>query len=238
MFDVARVASGFATKLTRSVTAAAVLTLSAGAASAQPAMDETSQEAAAKFVESFQTWAIEWSEPEFGEVASLMQGSWKTSEPILDAEGEPVDFVVTFTPVKANGLSDTVYVEAARADALDQPTHQALLEFYKRDSVIRIRTLEVRETVRAGAMTGMWALPQLFPKFSPDELLGTLDMEVRSDGSGGYVAATPHPYPTARGGAYEMTSELMITRDGLKTADRGFGKDGSQVWGPGAGETY
>ncbi|MFA6044614.1 MAG: CpcT/CpeT family chromophore lyase, partial [Phycisphaerales bacterium] len=67
-----------------------------------------------------------------------------------------------------------------------------------------------------------------------DDLVATLAIDV-SDSGGKVTGKTPHPYPTGIGGAVEMTSEIMVTKESFEVADRGFGADGKQVWGPAAG---
>jgi len=47
----------------------------------------------------------------------------------------------------------------------------------------------------------------------------------------GYVGKSPHPFPTGRLGAVEMTSDVTIRPDRLVTADKGFDANGEVVWG-------
>lgn len=183
--------------------------------------------------------AATWSSPDIEAAAKGLLGSWKTSAAVKQGEGSGSTYVVlSVAHVGIEGLSDTLYVEAAREDSMHKPFRQAVWQFYKKGDKLRMRTMEFRTP--AGDMasaTGTWAAPVAFPAIDTKNLIGTLDMDVTNAG-GKLGGKTPYPYPTARDGAVEMTSEFTVSGDKMETIDRGLAADGKVVWGSGAGEKY
>ncbi len=181
-----------------------------------------------------------WSDPEFGRIADMLSGSWRTTSGVAVADGGgSVEIVMTVTPVRLSQIPDALYAEIARADALHRPYRRAIFQLYRHSGNVRLRTLEFRnpEHETVGMMTGIWLTPGLFPDVPRDSLIATLDLALSRDGDG-YKGKTPYPYPTAAGGAVEMTSELTITRNRLTTADRGYDTDGKVVWGAAGDANY
>lgn len=215
------------------VLAAAGLTLAAclAPAAAQDAQPDVSAEA------SQETAEVTWSESEFGEIAEMLTGSWRTTSPV--GADEPVEIVMSIAPATLTDLPDALYVEIARADSLDQPYSKSFLQLYRRQGEIRMRTLEVRDpnSPMQNLLTGLWAAPRYIPDVPVESLLGTLDLEFTRAGDG-WVGETPYPYPTAVNGAVEMTSRMRITPGRIETADRGYDADGNVVWGADEGESY
>lgn len=179
-----------------------------------------------------------WTDPEFGKIAGLVTGSWKSTSPVAGAEGDSAEIVISVAPVSIPGMTDLLYAEVARADALHAPYRQTLWQFYRHQGKIRVKTIEFRQPGgEVGSLVGLWAAPDFFPAFTPRDLVTTLDIQLEPKGAG-YVGKTPHPYPTSAGGAVEMTSEVAITPDSLETIDRGYGPDGKIVWGASEGQRY
>ncbi|MDX2147623.1 MAG: CpcT/CpeT family chromophore lyase [Planctomycetota bacterium] len=176
-----------------------------------------------------------WSDPEFERIAKLLTGSWKTSKPIPTAGGDSVEMVMSIAPVVVQGIPNALYVETARADALHRPSREAVFELYKLKGKVRLRTydfLRVPDGVGSG-VTGMWAAPEAFPQsLNRGNFIATLDVEL-APSSAGYKGQTPYPYPTGRGGAVEMTSQISFDGSSITVADRGFDADGKVVWGAG-----
>ncbi|MCW5776686.1 MAG: FKBP-type peptidyl-prolyl cis-trans isomerase [Phycisphaeraceae bacterium] len=186
------------------------------------------------------SYTARWSDAEFGRIADLFSGSWRTTAGVETTDGSgSVEIVMTVTPVHLSEVPDALYVEVARADALHRPYRRAVFQLYRHSGNVRLRTLEFRnpEHESVGLMTGLWLTPGLFPDVPRDSLIATLDVELTRDGEG-YKGKTPYPYPTATGGAVEMTSELTINRDRLTTADRGYDASGGVVWGSAGDATY
>lgn len=183
--------------------------------------------------------AATWTSPDIENAAKALVGSWKTSAAVKQGDASASSNVVlSVAHVGIEGLSDTLYIEAAREDSLHKPFRQAVWQFYKKGDKLRLRTMEFRTP--GGDMlsaTGTWSAPVSFPAIDTKNLIGTLDMDVTNAG-GKLSGKTPYPYPTARDGAVEMTSEFSVSGDKMETIDRGLAADGKVVWGSGAGEKY
>lgn len=184
---------------------------------------------------------ITWSDPEFAEIAGMLTGSWKTTAAVAQADDRSLtsEVVMSIAPVKLTQLPDALYAETSRADTPAEPYRAVFLQLYRRQGEIRMRTLEVRDQNNPinNMMLGLWAVPEYFPNIPAAGMIATLDLEFRRT-SNGWVAETPHPYPTALHGATEMTSRMTLTADRVETADRGYNPDGNVVWGADDGDTY
>lgn len=183
--------------------------------------------------------AVAWSSPDLEAVATMLSGTWKTAQQVAETGGAgTTDVVMTIAPVVVEGVSDALYVEAARADALFEPYRQAIFQLYAYKGGVRLRTYEFRNSpgIR-NAIVGFAYAPELMPRIGRDELIATLDLDITKSGDG-YKGRTPYPYPTGVGGAVEMTSEIELTPQKLASIDRGVGADGSTVWGSKPGERY
>jgi len=177
-----------------------------------------------------------WSSAEFEAIGAMLAGSWKSNAPIAGTQGATGEVVMSVAPVGVNGLTDTLYVEVARADTLHRPYRQTILQLHAAGGKTHLRTMEFRRV--RGEMpqsVGLWAAPEVFPIIGGDDLITTLDIDLAKTRDG-YAGKTPHAYPTSTGGAHDMTSEITIAKDRIELADRGTGADGQQVWGPKAGE--
>ena len=186
-----------------------------------------------------QAWVPTWSDEGIAAVANMLTGAWRTTSPVAEfgAEGQS-DIVMNIAPIKVDGVSDTLYVETARADSLYQPYRQAIFQLYRYKGKIRLRTYELlADDVTRGVFAGLYAAPELFPEISRDDLIATLDVEL-TEQNGTYTGSTPYPYPTGVGGAVEMTSQITLTPTSLTTADRGYDAEGNIVWGAGENSAY
>jgi hypothetical protein len=180
---------------------------------------------------------VTWSDPEFEKIAGLLSGTWKSASPVK-VGSESFEVVSSFAPIALPEVPNAMYAEIARADALDRPYRQVILQLHRHKGKVRMKTMEFRRPKgELLSVIGLWAAPQAFPAVSVNELVTTLDIELSADGDG-YKGTTPHPYPTSAGGATEMTSEIAFSATSFRSADRGFGSDGQIVWGPATGEMY
>ncbi len=214
--------------------------IGAAALVAAPSLGQDGPQPVAPAVPVELSYTPDWSDPEFGRIVDLLRGSWRTTSGVAAADGSgSVEIVMTVTPVRLTQIPDALYAEVARADALHRPYRRAIFQLYRHSGNVRLRTLEFRnpEHDTVGMMTGLWLAPGLFPDVPRDSLIATLDVALTRDGEG-YKGKTPYPYPTATGGAVEMTSELTITRSRLTTADRGYDASGKVVWGAAGDATY
>lgn len=187
-----------------------------------------------------------WTDAELGKIGDMLTGTWKTEKPVQAVDGSSsIDIVMAVIPVAIDGLPNALYVESARADAMQLPYRQSILQLYHSKGKIRMRTLDPHSIAAQngiGAWVGMWAAKELLPNLtryvSASDFIGTMDM-VLTPGEGECKGRTPYAYPTASGGAIEMTSEFSVTRDTFKTGDRGFDAEGKEVWGaPPGGYTF
>ncbi len=184
-----------------------------------------------------------WTDPQLGKIGDMLTGTWKTEKPVSEVggSGASVDIVMAITPVAIDGLPNALYVESARADAMHLPYRQSILQLYHSRGKIRMRTLDPHSITAQnaiGAWVGMWAAKELLPNLarhvSASDFIGTMDM-VLTPGDGECKGQTPYAYPTASGGAVEMTSEFSVSADRFTTGDRGFDAEGKEVWGAPAG---
>ncbi|MBL8760547.1 MAG: chromophore lyase CpcT/CpeT, partial [Phycisphaerae bacterium] len=183
-----------------------------------------------------------WTDEVLGKIGDMLAGTWKTEKPVQEVGGgASIDIVMAVTPVAISGLPNALYVESARADAMHLPYRQSILQLYRSKDKIRMRTLDphsIAAQTGIGAWVGLWAAKELLPQatasVTASDFIGTLDV-VLTPGGGGWKGATAYPYPTASGGAVEMTSELTLTSDTFTTGDRGLDAEGKEVWGAPAG---
>jgi hypothetical protein len=194
-----------------------------------------------QYDEIWEAWTPTWSSPAIEGVANAIIGSWKTAAPVAEAgedAGGSTDMLMTVSAAPVQGVADALYVEQYRADSPGTPFRQSVMQIYKFKDGHRLRTYEIMgDDARTGVLIGMGHLPEAFPELSRDELIATLDLDISPSGNG-FKGRTPYPYPTGTGGAVEMTSEIAVDGDRMTTADRGFGADGSVVWGAGESASY
>jgi len=210
--------------------------LAASAAFAGSAASQTLQMEGPASVTQPQQIGMSWTDGQFGEIASMLIGSWKTTEPVPlapGAEGEPAAVTMHIAPVQIAGMPDTLYVEVSREDGLHEPYYQAVFQLYNSADGPRLRTYEFRAPEGLNpALHGLWAAADRFPELGRSDLVARIDMDLAATGDG-YVGKTPYPYPTARGGAMEMTSELQLRDGSIRTRDQGLDAMGNIVWGSG-----
>ncbi|MBL9147710.1 MAG: chromophore lyase CpcT/CpeT [Phycisphaerae bacterium] len=171
-------------------------------------------------------------------LAAMMAGSY-SSKAQSEADPEFRDIrlsMVRIWPTRPDG--PWLYVEQAAATSLDKPYRQRVYQVLK--SILPpdpAWTVESRVYELPGdplAFAGAWTAPARFDAISPESLLPrdgcTVFLSLREDGS--YAGGTYEQEcaSSLRGAAY-ATSEVVITAEELRSWDRGFDKDGKQVWG-------
>lgn len=178
---------------------------------------------------------------ELAKAAGLLAGSWKTTGPVPQFGGEAgatAEVVMHVAPVTIGDVPNAFLVEQARADALHSPYRHAVFQLYRFKDKLRLRTYEfIGGSKVSPVLVGMWAAPEAFPVLTRADLIATLDVELAPAGDG-FKGRTPYPYPTGVAGAVEMTSEVELSPGKFVSADRGFGPDGSVVWGSEQGSAY
>jgi hypothetical protein len=192
------------------------------------------------YTEVWGEWTPTWSDQEIAETAGAFIGAWKTTQAVASTgeDSASVDMLMTISPAPVEGVADALYVEQYRSDSPARPFRQSVMQFYRFKDGIRLRTYEIlgSEDLK-GVLTGMGMLPEAFPELSRDDLIATLDLDIKAS-STGFAGKTPYPYPTGVGGAVEMTSEISVSGDSMRTADRGIAADGAVVWGSGDDAAY
>ena len=180
-----------------------------------------------------------WSDDEAKSVGALLAGGWKTTAPVKSPGADQAfDVAVGIAPIYVMGMKNTLYVEMARADALNRPYRGLIWHLVKIKGAWHMQSMEFRRPKGTlGSAAGLWMAPDVFPILNADDLVSTMDIPLTSE-SGVLKGKTSVGYATTVGGAVEMTSEISIADGKITVADRGFDADGKQVWGPASGETY
>lgn len=179
-----------------------------------------------------------WSNPAVEEFATAFSGTWRSTVSVnARGTGEQVSVLVSVAPILVEGLRDTLYVEAAPADAPNEPFRQTVVQVREGDQGgVRLRTFEIGAETFRNMVRGAWALDRPLALLDVANLVPTMDIALRREGRGGYAGSTEHAYPTMVGGAETMTSAFRLTGDQLVLADRGLDAEGNIVWGPAEGE--
>ncbi|USN99171.1 MAG: FKBP-type peptidyl-prolyl cis-trans isomerase [Phycisphaeraceae bacterium] len=208
-----------------------------------PALAQDSEPAAAQptvYSDVWESWSPTWSDADIQQAAEAFIGTWKTTAAVGESGGDAdgsANMLMIVEPAPVSGVSDALYVEQYRSD-MARPFRQAVMQFYRYKNGLRLRTYEIlRDETGKGVLVAMGLVPEAFPELSRDELIATLDLDIQLSGDS-FKGKTPYPYPTGTGGAVEMTSDIMVSGDTMKTADRGYAADGSVVWGAGSDATY
>ncbi len=172
----------------------------------------------------------ELKDPALREVMDRLIGSFKAEETSHTPSG--VHFHAA--PVSIEGLDNAVFFEIHRADDVANSFQFGILHAYRNEGEPRLRFFQFANPDQGRALSGLWLAPYAFPVLSVDDLRPVMDIGLdEQDWSG----ATPHPYPTMREGAVELTSQFNLTDNGFELADRGYDASGAQVWGVPEGQT-
>lgn len=170
---------------------------------------------------------VNWPDQEARSIADMLAGLWQSSAPIDDTGAT---LVMSIAPVAFNGIDGTLYAEVSRSDDMANPFRQVLMQVYRFEGGLRLRTFEFRSAA-GSVLAGMSHVPERFPAtITGDDVIATVDIDLESR-DGGFTGASPFPFPTRTAGAVQMTSGISIMSDRLVTEDTGFGADGSVVWG-------
>jgi len=200
--------------------------MSAGLLAAPAAAQNAQQVQAQQQFQAPQAYSPQWSDQDIARIGEQLSGAWKTSEQVGDST-----LWMTVAPVPVGGMENTLYAESVRGDTPWDPYRQAIFQLYRYKDTIRLRTYEFAVGSQAmGAFDGLWAATEYFPDISRDDLIATLDVELKPTETG-FSGSTPYPYPTGVGGAVEMTSSLTLDADTMTVSDRGYNAQGEVVWG-------
>jgi hypothetical protein len=174
-------------------------------------------------------------------IKDALKGSWRAETSETNPEtGETGGTIwMHISDIEVDGFNDTLYVERAWESHLHHPFAQTIFQVYRFKGEPRLRTLSFRRgSERADVLSGLWTVPDAMPLVRQSDLIATLDFEITSSEGGTYSGRTPHPYPTAEGGAVLMRSEFRVEGTTLRTMDTGIAADGSTAWHSNEGDGY
>lgn len=124
------------------------------------------------------------------------------------------------------------YVEQAAAETESKPYRQRVYRLFRQDdSTIVSKVFEIDEPAK---LVGAWADETKLATLDKDKLIDrqgcSILLHKQSDGT--FAGSTPGKecLSSLRGASY-ATSEVTIFADKIITWDRGWDKDGKQVWG-------
>lgn len=168
------------------------------------------------------------------QVASMMVGSFSSEGQAAESR-EYVDVRIECSRLwddRQDGI--WLYIEQATAGAISKPYRQRVYRFFVQpNGIVVVEVYELPgEPLR---FAGAWRRPELLEKVSPKSLIlkDGCQMALRKisdiEWRGGTVG---NACLTDLRGATYATSEMIIAPEGLRIWDRGFDKDGKQVWGP------
>jgi FKBP-type peptidyl-prolyl cis-trans isomerase FkpA len=180
-----------------------------------------------------------WSNEEAKQIGALLTGSWKSKAPLKAFEGgESFDVVINAAPIFVKEYDNLLYVETARADAINRPYRQSFWRLIYAGDAWNLQSLEFRRpNGQHPSFVGIWAAPQAVSPLAPEELVVTMTMRLTKAGEG-FKGATSSRFATSLGGATEASGEISFDGKSITTADRGFTSTGKLAWGPVEGQSY
>lgn len=172
------------------------------------------------------------SVPAFEELCDWMTGSFNSTKQ-AEEDTDYDNISLEMHPIwEEREDAYWLYVEQALATAKDKPLSQRIYKVVPADNengfVSYIYTLPEPEK-----FVGKWDDVALFKTISPEILEERTGCEVMLQQAGdAYAGATGESSceSNLRGASYE-TSKVTVTQVGIISWDRGFDKDGKQVWG-------
>jgi len=125
-----------------------------------------------------------------------------------------------------------LYVEQAVAQSLKKPYRQRIYHVYQQDDETLVsKVFEINTPLR---FAGAWNNTDLLKGLTTDSLIDRQGCAIflHKDKEGNFSGSTPGKecLSSLRGATY-ATSEVVIYADKLVSWDRGWDKDGKQVWG-------
>jgi len=168
------------------------------------------------------------------EVKNRLEGNFDTGE----QSGADLSYRNISLHIKEIGLKGKhpdgyfLYAEEANMDTPDKPYRQRIYHLYKQDKQILVN--QIYELDQSEQYAGAWHSPEKLKNLRFSELIERKGCAVflNKDDQGNYYGGTfgKDCENSAKGAAY-ATSEMAIYPLMLISWDRGFDKDGKQVWG-------
>lgn len=171
-------------------------------------------------------------QPDINSLVALMQGSFSSEEQSLN-DSDYYDIRLHMKKIWSDRTDGIwLYVEQAVAQMEEKPYRQRVYRVDQlKDGSFISEVYEMEDPLR---FAGVWKSDNPLSQLSPDSLKKkdgcTVYLTLADDGSfTGGTRGTDCP-SELRGASY-ATSEVRIDTEGLKTWDRGYDKEGNQVWG-------
>src|SRR5690606_176155 len=101
--------------------------------------------------------------------------------------------------LQVEGLGEGLYFEITRADAPATPFRHGVFHPFRHKGTLRLRLFDIAGALGLEVtMTGLWAVQEVFPELTIEQLDPNLDLVMSREGSGtarAWTGVTPHPYP-------------------------------------------
>lgn len=172
------------------------------------------------------------SKKDLGELKKRMSGSF-SSEAQAKSDTDYFHIVLHMAPIwpqRKDGF--WLYVEQAVATAADRPYRQRVYHVTQQnDSLITSEVFELNSPLR---FAGVWKQKNPLAALTPDSLTARSGCAIYLSKSreGHFKGSTKNAdCPSNLRGAAYATSEVVITKDRMLSWDRGWNKEGQQVWG-------
>jgi len=165
-------------------------------------------------------------------LASWLAGSFSSQEQSL-VDSAFLDIRLRMVPIWEH-RADAVwlYVEQATASHQERPYRQRVYRIRQRsDSAVESAVFELGQPER---FVGSWAAPERLDALTPDSLLlrDGCSVLLRQQGDSAFVGSTVGTEcASALRGASYATSVVMVTDSAIISWDRGWDRQGKQVWG-------
>lgn len=174
---------------------------------------------------------ISIAQDEIDELYHLMIGSFSSEE---QAENDTTYFNISLHmyPIWENSGEKWLYVEQALASMQDKPYRQRIYKVEQIDDdkfVSKVYSID-----EEAKFIGKWKEPEFFNKYDESILIERKGCAVYLDkiDDNIYEGSTVSDdcVSNLRGASY-ATSIVEITKKGIESWDRGYNKEGEQVWG-------
>jgi len=171
-------------------------------------------------------------QPDINALVALMEGSFSSEEQSLN-DSDYYDIRLYMKKIWTDRTDGRwLYVEQAAAQMEDKPYRQRVYRVdQQKDGSFISEVYELEDPLR---FAGEWKSDKPLSQLSPDSLKKkdgcTVYLTLADDGSFKGGTQGMDCLSELRGATY-ATSEVRIDTEGLKTWDRGYDKEGKQVWG-------
>lgn len=168
-------------------------------------------------------------------VAKMLAGAYHNKTQAA-ADSDFFEIHLKMKPIwKDRKIGYWLYVEQAVAKAQDKPYRQRVYHVYSRpNGEVVSEIFSLNNPLR---FAGAWKSAKPLDQLTPDSLVARTGCEViltaqKIQGQNGYKGQTgQNTCPSDLRGAAWATSEVTMTDKQLISWDRGYDKDGKQVWG-------